>query len=210
MGLGRLHACLALATLALARSAAAAEGEPVRVEVRAPAECADDARFFAEMQARTSHVRLVGSGEAAGHTLRVRVERRGKGFEGELVVVDATGASTRRALSAESCDVVVSGLAWVAARAIDPDASFAPRRSVDVVAPEPVPAAPMAPLFPCAPVPVLEPPPAGLSHLDLLEDNGNSTISALRLIPTNGGPTRADLAALLGPETDDATKTVAI
>jgi hypothetical protein len=58
--------------------------------------------------------------------LRVRLEVRSSAVEGELVLEDAHGATTRRSLSGESCTAVVSGLALVAALAIDPQASTAP------------------------------------------------------------------------------------
>jgi hypothetical protein len=168
MRLSRLHAygVVALTAPSIARAAGAADSEPVRVEVRAPAGCSDEGAFFAQVRARTTHVRrAANASEAVGHTLLVSLERAPGAVKGELVVVDATGGATRRALSGETCEAVVSGLAWVAARAIDPEASFAPSKGVEVASAEPVTPAPMAPLFPCAAVAVVstpapeEPPP---------------------------------------------------
>jgi hypothetical protein len=157
-----LHATgLAFAALSLFPHAAQAlEPEPVRVEVRSAPGCSDDAAFFAEVRGRTRRVRLASAaGEVADHTLRVRLDRAAHGVTGELVVVDAHGTSTRRVLAGETCEAVVSGLAWVAARAIDPEATFLPVADVAIM-PEPVPQPPTPPLFPCAALPPRpEPPP---------------------------------------------------
>jgi hypothetical protein len=153
-------ATLALGVLSLARTAAAADVEPVRVEVHAPPGCADEARFFAEVRARTPRVRLASTPrETVTETLRVSLARSSGVVTGDLVLVDRAGVVTHRALRGETCEAVVSGLGWVAARAIDPEATFAPTAAVDAPPPEPAPPAPVPPLFPCAAIPVAPAPP---------------------------------------------------
>jgi hypothetical protein len=109
-----------------AGEAGAETAEPVAVELDAPLACSTAERFFAEVRARTAHVRRAAAEETPTRTLRVRLEVRSSAVEGELVLEDAHGAATRRSLSGESCEAVVSGLALVAALAIDPQASTAP------------------------------------------------------------------------------------
>lgn len=163
-------AALALGVFSLASSAAAVDAEPVRVVVHAPPGCADEARFFAAVRARTARVRLASaSTEVATETLQVSLARSSGVVMGDLVLTDRAGVATHRALRGETCEAVVAGLAWVAARAIDPEATFAPTLTVDAAPPEPAPPAPVPPLFPCAalppppppePVPPPPPPPA--------------------------------------------------
>jgi len=139
-----------------ARPARASDERSVRFELSGPSGCADDARLASEVRARTSRVRDAAPGESPDLTLRVRIDVAHGAASGELVLTDAQGASTRRALSGESCEAVVSGLALVAALAIDPSASTAAVPHVKAA----VPSAPPAPPPPPPPVPPLMPEPA--------------------------------------------------
>ena len=149
-----VRAGVLLAAWGVASRARAQAPEPVRVEVSAPAECTTEPAFFDAVRGRTPRVRLASSSETPAHIIRVRLERRPHLTSGELVLVDSKGGATHRHLAGDTCDIVVAGLAWVAARAIDPEATFAP-----VAAPAPLPApAPPVPVPMPAPVPAHEPP----------------------------------------------------
>ncbi len=130
----------------------------MRVEVRAPEACSDERRFFAEVRARTSRVRRASTNEVPLHTLRVQLEAKASVVDGELVIVDSQGSATHRGLSGETCDAVVSGLALVAALALDPRASTAPISVGETGAPGPsVPSGPAPPPEPEPPPPPTEP-----------------------------------------------------
>ena len=150
----------------VARAEGASDAHPVRVEVQAPPGCSDDTGFFNAVHARTKHVRLAAApSESAAHTLRVRLEPMSGTVKGELVVIDEQGGATHRELSGDTCEAVVSGLAWVAARALDP--ALGANNEADLPPwPAPPPRPPTPPLFPCEVTPPVphtleepEPPP---------------------------------------------------
>lgn len=118
---------------------AQAETESVRLEYAAPGECPGQQEFEAEVRARTAKV--VFGGE--GRRFVVQVGETDTGFEGRLAIVELDGKENERKLDGTSCVDVVSSLALVAALAIDPDASTAPREELppakSVEAPEPTP-----------------------------------------------------------------------
>jgi hypothetical protein len=151
----RLSACcfLALAILGTFAHPAHASGErSVRFEVRGPPSCADDARLSSEVRARTERAREVVPGETPDLTLRVRIDApasTGRAVvKGELVLTDSHGVESSRQLTGESCEAVVSGLALVAALAIDPHASTAPLALTPPRAVLPPPPPPPAPDIP--------------------------------------------------------------
>ena len=156
------------------RPAHASDERSVRFELSGPTGCADDARLASEVRARTSRVRDAAPGESPDLTLRVRIDVTHGAASGELVLTDAQGASTRRALSGESCEAVVSGLALVAALAIDPSASTAAVPLVKAAAPSappapPVPPPPPPPMPPPMPEPAPIPPPIAASVVERLD-----------------------------------------
>jgi hypothetical protein len=149
-----------IAVAVISRSAMARDTEFVRVELLGPNGCIDEATFFSEVRGRLSHVRLAPATIDVDRTLKVEVDRTPAGATGTLVIVDEHGGATQRSLSGDSCESVVSGLAWVAARAIDPEASLTPIAVAAVTAPAPVSPPPTPPLFPCAALPPREERPA--------------------------------------------------
>jgi hypothetical protein len=161
--------CCALILISVAllgtRPARASDERSVRFELSGPPGCADDARLASEVRARTSRVRDAAPGESPDLTLRVRIDVAHGAAKGELVLTDSQGASTRRELSGESCEAVVSGLALVAALAIDPSASTAAVAPVESRAraqpppPPPSPPPPPPPAPPPMPAPVRPPLP---------------------------------------------------
>lgn len=115
-----------VATAAVASGARAADAEPIALRYEAPLGCPDGATFFGEVSARTSRARASAAGEAA-RVLVVRIARRGASFRGELTIEDAQQRSSPRDVTGDSCAEVVSALGLVAALAVDPAASVAPR-----------------------------------------------------------------------------------
>ncbi len=114
------------AVIAPAPAAAEDAPEPIRVAFRAPEGCPDEAAFTGEITARTAKARAARPGEAA-RTFTVALEVSGKGARGTLAIEDPHGESAAREVSGDTCAEVVSALALIAALAIDPKASTAPR-----------------------------------------------------------------------------------
>lgn len=142
------------------------EREPVHVEyVVSDTDCPDQARFVAELTARTSKVTVVETGER--RRLHVEVVRRespparGPRVRGTLTLA-GDGKSASREVLGQSCAEVVSALALVAALAIDPHASTkpAPELAPDPAPPPPDPPPPDPAPLPVAPTPEPAPPPA--------------------------------------------------
>ena len=136
----------------------------VRVELHGPAECADGAAFFADIHSRTSRVRLSAPGEPVDVTLLVTIEARSRRlFDGELELETTSGSSSRRRLSGETCLAVESGLALVAALAIDPRASTGAVSEGATPPPPPAlspPPAPTPPAQPMIPEHLVQPAPS--------------------------------------------------
>ena len=143
----------ALALLAWA-APAAADTEPIRIVFHAPAGCPDEAAFTGQITARTQRARLAAAGEVA-RTFSVTISpARGARARGKLVIDDPRGPSASRAVSG-TCEEVVSALGLVAALAIDPRASTAPKP----LSAQPPPAPPPSPPPPPRPREPLPPPP---------------------------------------------------
>lgn len=119
---------------AAADEGAAAAGREVRVE--AEGACADAARFEGAVRARSARVRIRPD---AVDRVSLRTRETPEGAEGELEVV-RDGSPVVRRVAGARCDEVVSGLAFVAALAFDPDA-----RVQEPDAPTLPPATPAAP-----------------------------------------------------------------
>lgn len=143
------NACaVSIALVAVAGSAHAQDApEPFAVDYSAPDGCPSASAFFGEVTARTPRARAAAAGERA-RVLHVRVEKRGEAHAGRLWIEEGGTTSTAREVSGGSCGEVVGALGLVAALAVDPRASVAPR---------PAPAA--ASTAPAAPAPTEEPKP---------------------------------------------------
>ncbi|HEV8548519.1 MAG TPA: hypothetical protein VGQ57_05810 [Polyangiaceae bacterium] len=129
-----------------ARHALAAE--PVRFRYEAPAACPTEAEFTERVRARLSHWEVAGPGELARtFSLTLRIDDRGA--VGRLEFVDSDGVAVSRAVAGANCDEVASGLALIAALAIEPaspaatTAEPAPPRAAAPETPSPPP--PLAP-----------------------------------------------------------------
>ncbi len=151
----------------------AADIEPIRLSYAADAACPNEASFRAEIRARTDRVRFATGPEPRHFVVRIR--RGDDGFVGRLEIASPDGGVTDRSFSGADCALVASSLALVAAVAIDPHASVAPRPppSAQPVAattqprppPTPPPASPSPPpepeLAPAAPPQRPTEPPLG-------------------------------------------------
>lgn len=100
--------------------------EPFTVDYQAPSACPSAAAFFDEVTARTPRARAAAGGEKA-RVLHVRVDKRGETHSGRLWIEDNGATSSAREVSGGSCGEVVGALGLVAALAVDPSASVAPR-----------------------------------------------------------------------------------
>lgn len=117
----------AFAILSRATGARAQDApEPFTVDYAAPDGCPDSSAFFGEVTARTPRARAATAGEKA-RVLHVRVEKRGEAHVGKLSIEEAGATSTAREVRGGSCGEVVGALGLVAALAVDPRASVAPR-----------------------------------------------------------------------------------
>jgi hypothetical protein len=106
---------------ASARGALADEGVAVRLDYSVARGCPDGAAFFDRIAARTPHVRVARPGEDA-RTLVVRVTGHGRRVQGQIAVRAPDGTEATRTVSGETCGDVVTGLALIAALAVDPTA----------------------------------------------------------------------------------------
>ena len=119
-------ACALVVLAARDASGQDADVEPLGVDYTAPDGCPPASSFFSEITARTPRARAARSGERA-RVLHVKVTRRGEAHVGTLAVEDTTGTGSAREVSGGTCAEVVGALALVAALAVDPHASVAPR-----------------------------------------------------------------------------------
>ncbi len=157
MLLVRLGAAVCAILLLLAQRAGAEE-ERVALDYHAPDECPGKAAFESEVRARTAKVKF----GAEGRRFRVVVDRGESGGAGTLSIREGDAAPSERTLSGAACDEVVSALALVAALAVDPLASTAPRSELVLPAepePEPEPAPAPKPEPAKAPVERVSSPP---------------------------------------------------
>lgn len=141
-------ASLVATTYALIEPRASAEEiERIAVSYEAYPLCPNEDAFVGEIAARTSKFQRVSEKEAS-RVLRVKLtEEPGHAMtRGELVLADGEA----RVVHDENCAVVVSGLALIAALAIDPEAETGP---VDRLAPPPPPPPPPPPVEPPLPPP---------------------------------------------------------
>jgi hypothetical protein len=126
------------AAAAIPRVALADDGVAVRLDYSVARGCPDGAAFFDRMAARTPRVRVARPGEEA-RELVVRVTGHGRRVQGQIAVRAPDGTEATRTVTGETCGDVVTGLALIAALAIDPTADASP------TATPPTPAAAAAP-----------------------------------------------------------------
>jgi hypothetical protein len=164
--------------------------------------CPDQTLFMRQVEARVGPAIRWESG---GVTLRVQVAQQAEEFSGQLQHTRADGVSTERVLTGQKCEDVVSGLALVAALALDPNASTAPAAELEsasvgiesaavapVAKPPPAPAA--APPLPPTAAPEAVPPretTAARSPLPF-------SLGVLGVISADAGPAPVTLIALGG------------
>jgi hypothetical protein len=146
-------ACLCTRAAA-AQPASGAADIPVHVAVDAPDRCADRASFLAQLQARSPRIREAKPDEAA-RSLRVEVAVIGEHAEGTVAFREPSGGEGRRSLAGADCASVVTGLAFVAAVILDPDAATAPPPAPAVPAPSAAPPPPVATMPAVTPAPAL-------------------------------------------------------
>ena len=98
---------------------------------RAPARCPDASAFAERVRARQRPAQ--GARPPTARRLEVRIEQRAGRAIGQLRVLGADGALTRRSIEAATCDEAADALALIAALTLDLDAAEQPAHS----APEP-------------------------------------------------------------------------
>jgi hypothetical protein len=128
-------AALVQLSLAFAVAPASADVEGIRLTYSgADLDCPDEGRFFQAVTARTDLVRRAAEGEPA-RAFVVSITRDASGIRGALSITGLDGSVSKREVTGESCNEVVSALALITALAIDPLASTAPESSVVAAAP---------------------------------------------------------------------------
>lgn len=110
---------LLLSPLSFAKS-----NDPIRIEYSAVETCPSSDAFEAQLASRAPHARFAERGGRA-RVLLARVESRGAHFHGSLVVREIDGSEEVRVVDGSTCREVVTGLALVAALAVEPSASDA-------------------------------------------------------------------------------------
>lgn len=109
-----------------ARAATAAGFEPpatsapvsVRIDVRAPRDCATADTFWDALARRTNLLERTTSASAS-NSIRLELTRHGGWVDGDLTVVRGAETSDRRHLRGSTCEDVIDGLSFIAALAFD-------------------------------------------------------------------------------------------
>ncbi len=162
------------------------DAEPVHLVYRAPVGCPGEADLEAAIQARTALFRRAAAATGT-RAFEIEVSASGAGFEGTLRVVEPDGSSTTRTVASERCEDVVQAIGFVAALAVDPAATAAPRETPQL---QPAPVTPPAP----APVARVEPPGEGNwtlafgAHLGLSSGMAPSALPVVALFADVRGP----------------------
>lgn len=123
-----------------------AQQPSLRVDYQAPAGCPDADSFTAEVRARAP-----GPSTLAGRTIELKIGSPASGasdaakFEGRVVIADAMGVTSSRAVRGDTCAEVVRALALAVAMTVDPaeEAPAVPPVSIDAPAPTSAVAAPI-------------------------------------------------------------------
>lgn len=98
--------------------------DAVRVEYAAPPVCPSPDEFQAEIAARAPRAQFADA-SARARTLVVRITPRRSGYHGSLVVRELDGTESTRSVDASTCAQVATGLALIAALAVDSKANEA-------------------------------------------------------------------------------------
>jgi hypothetical protein len=121
-------------SLACVVAPAGADVEGVRLTYSADTDCPDEGRFSQAVTARTDRMRRAAEGEPA-RAFVVNITRDTTAIRGALSITGLDGSVSKREVTGESCNEVVSALALITALAIDPQASIAPEPLPPVAAP---------------------------------------------------------------------------
>jgi hypothetical protein len=100
-------------------SGADADAERFRFAYRAPPECPDERAFIERVAARIDRNRLALGDDPNAATMSVDVTARDTQSSGRLEFVDGNGEAVVRSVGGRTCDEIVSGLALIAALAIE-------------------------------------------------------------------------------------------
>ncbi len=130
----------------------------MRLDYRAPDGCPSEDEFARRLGERLTRARLAAPGEFA-RTLLIELTLEGGGAVGRLEFVSESGESFSRVVRGPSCDEVASGMALIAALAVDAEPSVEP--PPEPAPPPPPPSPPPAPprAAPPPPPPPPRPPP---------------------------------------------------
>jgi len=120
---------------AIAPTAARGEAGRFRFAYHAPSGCPDERTFVDRVAQRIDRTRLASSTDPDAAQIAVDVSVRETDSSGRLEFVDAGGETVARTVSGRTCDEIVSGLALIAALAIE--ARPAPEPAVPAPAAEP-------------------------------------------------------------------------
>jgi hypothetical protein len=189
--------------LLLAASAAGAQPSEllVTLDFASAPSCPDQKLFIDQVEARVGPE--IGW-QRGGVSLRLVLQKNGEEFSGRLQHARPDGVSTERVLTGQNCADVVSGLALVAALALDPNASTAPAAELPSTAPaaeEPAPPPQVAkPVAVTAPVPIVapSPPPAPPREDAASELALPFALGVLGTIGVDEGPAPTTLIAIGG------------
>jgi hypothetical protein len=121
----RTVATIAQLVLAFIAGPAGADVEGIRLAYSADAGCPDEGRFLQGVTARTERIRRAAEREPA-RAFDVAITRDVGTIRGVLSITALDGGVSRREVTGESCDEVVSALALITALAVDPLAATVP------------------------------------------------------------------------------------
>jgi hypothetical protein len=189
-------------TAALVFLASRSQAQPnsltVELDFASEAPCPDRAAFIRWVEARVGRPIQEGSG---GFAFQVVVSRAGEEFRGHLRARSGQEV-TERDLTGQNCQDVVSGLALVAALALDPNASTAPQTEpTEPNTPLPEQARKPSPEPPKPPIPAAAPAPSVpfVRPAPVPETPLSYAISVLGAVSVDTGPAPVALIGL-GPK----------
>ena len=116
-----LIAVAAAVWVVLAQALPIVRVEPIRIAYHAPARCPNEPQFLGEVFARTGLARSAAEGEPAREFTVDIADRAGGSLSGSLEIHSADGPVSRREMTANRCDELVSALALMVALAVDPE-----------------------------------------------------------------------------------------
>ena len=99
----------------------AAPNEVIRLDYAAPSGCPSAETFLDQVRARSPRIRS-GDGSERARTLVVRITSQNHRTTGRLTVREVDGSEAERSVVGDRCADVASGLALIAALAVDPTA----------------------------------------------------------------------------------------